>query len=186
LIDQMNEPDDYGVHGGMQTAVSEGPVTPTPAFEEFFEIEQKRLLRAMYVLTGNTEEAEEIAQDSFLALWERWGRVRAMEDPVGYLYRTAMNRHRSRRRRAIRATRRAVGAAEGGNEFAAIDERDALARVLASLSLRRRQALVLTEMLGYGSPEAGRILGVSDVTVRRLASDARAQLRHELEVESDG
>ncbi len=43
----------------------------------------------------------------------------------------------------------------------------------------------MTEMLGYGSAEAGRAMGVSDVTVRRLAQEARADLRRALEENDD-
>jgi DNA-directed RNA polymerase specialized sigma24 family protein len=42
-------------------------------------------------MTRNGHEAEEVMQDPFLRLWERWSRVRDEPDPVGYLYRTAMN-----------------------------------------------------------------------------------------------
>jgi RNA polymerase sigma factor (sigma-70 family) len=176
-MERMNDP---------ASAVSEregsGAMAPPPAsFESFFEAEQARLLRAMYLVTGNVQEAEEVTQDAFLAVWERWDRVGSMEDPTGYLFRTAMNRFRSRLRRAARIARRVVGSAEGGDEFAAVEERDALARALAQLSERQRAAIVLTELLGYQSEEAGRILGVKDVTVRSLASQARASLRDHLE-----
>jgi DNA-directed RNA polymerase specialized sigma24 family protein len=79
-----------------------------------------------------------------------------------------------------------MGFAEGGDLFAAVDERDSLARALAKLTLRRRQALVLTELLGIDSVEAGRAMNVSAITVRGLASEARAQLRRDLEGEPDG
>jgi len=147
------------------------------SFETFFEAEYPKLLRAMYLVTGNRQEAEEIVQDAFLAVWERWDRVASMDEPTGYLFRSAMNRFRSRLRRAARAARKVVGAAEGGDAFAASDERDALARALAQLPERQRAAIVLTELLGYGSEEAGQVLGVKDVTVRSLASQARATLR---------
>lgn len=169
------------------SAVSErDAVTPPPAtFEAFFEAEHERLLRALYLVTGNVQEAEEIMQDAFVAVWERWDRVGAMKAATGYLYRTAMNRHRSRLRRTARAARRVLGVAEGGDEFARADERDALARALARLPVRQRAALVLTELLGYGSEEAGQMLGVRDVTVRSLASRGRAALREELETEGE-
>jgi len=157
----------------------EAPAPPA-SFEGFFEAEHARLLRALYLVTGNVQEAEELMQDAFLAVWERWDRVATMDEPVGYLYRTAMNRFRSRLRRVNRAARKVVGSAAGGDAFAAADERDALARALATLPERQRAALVLTELLGYGSEEAGRILGVRDVTVRSLASQARAALRENL------
>jgi RNA polymerase sigma factor (sigma-70 family) len=155
------------------------------SFEPFFEAEHTKLLRALYLLTGNAQEAEEIMQDTFVAVWERWDRVGAMENPVGYLYRAAMNRFRSRARRATRAARVVLGSMQTGDAFAAADERDAVARALAALPERQRAAIVLTELLGYGSDEAGEILGVRGVTVRSLASQARSTLRTVLE-ERDG
>jgi|SRR5262245_3232263 len=171
------------------SAVSERRPPPEPAnpssFEAFFRAEHERLQRALFLVTGDAQEAEELMQDAFIAVWERWDRVGPMEEPTGYLYRTAMNRFRSRLRRTARAARRAVAAAEGGDAFAAADERDALARALAQLPERQRAAIVLTELLGYASEEAGRILGVKDVTVRSLASQARSTLRTHLEERDD-
>lgn len=169
----------------MDPAAAADPVSDPHAFEAFFEAERRRLLRALYLLTGNAEEADEVLQDAFVAVWERWERVGAMDDPTGYLYRTALNRHRSGLRRAARAARRAVGQAHGGDLFAATDERVALAQALARLTPRRREAIVLTELLGYGSAEAGRLMGIADGTVRRLAQDARAELRTTLEETDD-
>jgi RNA polymerase sigma factor (sigma-70 family) len=151
------------------------------AFEAFFEREHARLLRALYLVTGNVQEAEEVMQDAFVAVWERWERVSAMDESTGYLYRTAMNRWRSRVRRAARAARRVVDSAEAGDAFAAADERDALARALARLPKRQRAAVVVTGLLGYGASDAGRILGVTAATVRSLASQGRAALRSSLE-----
>ena len=71
------------------------------AFEAFLEAERVRLFGALYLLTGSSEEAEEVLQEAFIAIWERWDRIRGMEDPAGYLYRTAMNRHRSRKHRSV-------------------------------------------------------------------------------------
>lgn len=154
-------------------------------FEDFFAEERHRLLRALYLVTGNAQEAEEIMQESFLEVWERWDRVSMMDSPVGYLFRTAMNRHRSGVRRALRAARRVIRSADGGDDFARADERDALARALTHLPSRQRAAIVLTELLGYEAKAAAAMLGVRDVTVRSLASRARAGLRKELE-ENDG
>jgi RNA polymerase sigma-70 factor, ECF subfamily len=179
FMDRMHEP---------ASAVTDPPTQPAtaaPSFEDFFRDRHERLLRALYLVTGNRQEAEEVMQDAFLAVWERWDRVGSMEDPTGYLYRTAMNRFRSRLRRATRAARRAVGLAEGGDAFAAADERDALARALATLPDRQRAAVVLTELLGYASEDAGRILGVKAASVRALASQGRAALRSRLEPGDD-
>jgi RNA polymerase sigma factor (sigma-70 family) len=162
-----------------------GPLSDALTFGAFFANERGRLLRALFLVTGNAQEAEEIMQDAFVEVWERWDRVSAMDNPVGYLFRTAMNRHRSGVRRALRATRRAILVSDGGDAFARADEHDAVARALSRLPTRQRAAIVLTELLGYEPKTAAAILGVRDVTVRSLASRARAGLRKELE-ENDG
>jgi RNA polymerase sigma factor (sigma-70 family) len=170
----------------LEATSDRGDPLPDPlTFDAFFAAESHRLLRALYLVTGNAQEAEEIMQEAFLEVWERWDRVSAMDSPVGYLFRTAMNRHRSGVRRARRAARRAIRIADGGDDFARADERDAVARALARLPSRQRAAIVLTELLGYEAKTAAAILGVRDATVRSLASRARAGLRKELE-ENDG
>ncbi len=45
------------------------------SFETFFETEARTLFRRLCAVTGNSAEAEEIMQDAFLAMWERWDRV---------------------------------------------------------------------------------------------------------------
>jgi RNA polymerase sigma factor (sigma-70 family) len=177
-MSEMNEP---------ASAVSDRPASETGSdgFEAFFRAHHVRLLRALFLLTGNEQEAEELMQDSFVAVWERWDRVSGLDDPPGYLYRTAMNRFRSGLRRAARAARRALRPMAHADAFAAVDERDAVARAMATLSPRQRAALVLTEFLGYGSEEAGTILGVKPVTARVLSSQARAALRRAMEADHE-
>jgi RNA polymerase sigma factor (sigma-70 family) len=151
------------------------------SFEDFFEAESGVLFRRLCLITGNRHEAEEVMQDAFLSLFERWGRVRNMEDPTGYLYRTAFHAFRRRSRRAALAVRRSFGLAPAVDEFAAADDRQVVSQALARLSRRQRTALVLTELLGYGSEDAGRMMGVRAVTVRALASQGRSAMREMLE-----
>src|SRR5262245_55027429 len=70
------------------------------SFEEFFELERDHLCDVLSLVTGDRSEAEEIAQDALVMVWERWDRVRLMDNPAGYLYRTAINTFRKRYRRA--------------------------------------------------------------------------------------
>jgi RNA polymerase sigma-70 factor, ECF subfamily len=150
-------------------------------FEFFFETESRTLFRRLWLVTGNRAEAEEIMQDAFLRLWERWDRVQHVDDPTAYLYRTAMNVFRRRHQRAVIVLKRAVGAAPRPDEFALADERHLVRRVLAELSPRQRAALVLTEMLGFSAKEAARSLGVSASTVRALAFQGRAAFKKIME-----
>ncbi|HEX4929366.1 MAG TPA: sigma factor, partial [Gaiellaceae bacterium] len=77
-----------------------------PSSEAFFEEEKDRLLRMLCVITGSRTEAEDIAQEAFTRLFERWETVASMEDRAGYLHRTAMNVFRSQYRRAVAALKR--------------------------------------------------------------------------------
>lgn len=148
-----------------------------PSFEEFFIAQRGRLLQALIVIAQNRTEAEELLQDAFLKVWERWDRVAAMEDPVGFLYRVAMNLHRSRLRRAAVAIRRRVSTSSARDELAEVEAQDEAVRLLAGLTPRERSALVFTAFLGYSSEEAGRLMGIKASTVRVLTNRARASLR---------
>jgi RNA polymerase sigma-70 factor (ECF subfamily) len=150
-------------------------------FQAFFEDHHVKLYRALWLCTRHRHEAEEIMQDAFLRVWERWSRVSALSDPAGYLYRTAMNVFRSRARRAKVALRRAVGGLPPDDLLAGVEAREAVVRALAPLTSRQRAAIVLTDVLGLTSEEAGEILRVKAVTVRVLASRGRAVLREEMD-----
>ena len=152
-------------------------------FEGFYEAEARTLFRRLWLVTGNRAEAEELMQDAFLKVWERWDRVGAMEDPIGYLYRTAMNLFRKRYRRAVLAVRRTVGFAPRIDDFSDADDRQVVRHVLATLPPRQRAALVLTEMMGFSSKEAGDALGVTDATIRSLTRHGRDAFRHVMEVD---
>jgi RNA polymerase sigma factor (sigma-70 family) len=164
-----------------QSAREEARAVAEPlSFEAFFEAEARTLFRRLCTVTGNSAEAEEIMQDAFLALWERWDRVDEIRDPTRYLYRTAMNVFRKRSRRAALALRRTLSLAADPSPFSEIDEQQDAVAALAELTPRQRAALVLTDVMDYSSEEAGRALGVSAGTVRGLASRARETLRRQM------
>jgi RNA polymerase sigma-70 factor, ECF subfamily len=174
---EMNEP----LHLVVETAV--GPLEAARSFETFYDAESQTLFRRLWLVTGNRSEAEELMQDAFLKVWERWERVSAMEDPVGYLYRTAMNLFRKRYRRAMVAIRRSIGLAPSRDDFADADDRETVRRVLSTIPPRQRAALVLTEMVGFSANEAGRALGVQAATIRSLSHQGRASFRRAMEVD---
>jgi len=160
---------------------SEGPVADPSDFESFFEEHRSKVFGAMCLVTGNRQEAEEITQDAFLRLWERWDRVAHLEDPTGFLFKTAMNVFRNRARRASIAARRSLGITDDGDDLAAIEDRDEVIRLMRPLTAHPRAALVLTGYLGYSSEEAAQILGVRPSTVRALATKGRATARATVE-----
>jgi RNA polymerase sigma factor (sigma-70 family) len=130
----------------------------------------------MYLVTGDRYEAEDLAQEAFVKTYERWDRVRSMDNAIGYVYRIAINAHRNRVRRMLVGAARAV-VSRPSDPISATDDRDALRRALATLPSGQREALVLVEWLGMTAEEAAPVLGVSPVAVRVRISRGKRALR---------
>lgn len=144
-----------------------------PRFEDLFASQRGRLLRALCALTHDPNEAEEIGQEAFVRVLERWDHVAAMADPIGYLYRVALNIFHSGCRRA-RLTASLTYPEIERDEMAEVENRDLATRMLGILQPQQRAALVLTAVYEYSSDEAGAILGVPGSSVRVLNTRARA------------
>ncbi len=160
----------------MEIREIEAPEVPL-SFDEFFLDQHESLYRAMYFVTGNRQDAEELMQDAFLGLWERWDRVGEIEDPVGYLFRVALNGFRMRARRAKVAARHLASVNPTADPFDDLDLKEDLRRMLLLLTPRQRAALVLTDVYGYSSDQAGHMMGIRPTTVRVLASQGRTALK---------
>ena len=169
MIERMAETPDART---VETTLAEVPLR----FEEFFGAEHARLFGALCFVTGDRHEAEEIMQDAFLRLWERWDEGR-IDDPSAYLFRTAMNVFRNRYRRSALGVRRTLSIAPSDDAFENVDDRDLLVRALRELTPDQRAAVLLTGYVGLSSEEAGRMLGMRASTVRTLATRARAAVR---------
>jgi RNA polymerase sigma factor (sigma-70 family) len=180
----LNEPASARIHGRVQAEDNvvelrrerEGLVGPQ-SFEELFLDQHDRLYRALYFITGSRDDAEELMQDAFLKLWERWDSISAIEDPVAWLFRVSLNGFRMRARRARVAARRLMPMTSPRDPFEDVNIRAEVRRMLRSLPQRQRAALVLTEIFDYSSEQAAQMLGIRPTTVRVLASQGRAALR---------
>jgi RNA polymerase sigma factor (sigma-70 family) len=161
----------------VQAAISE---PASVSFESFFEDEHARLYGTLRLMTRDGHEAEECMQEAFTRVWERWERVREMDDPAGYLYRSAFNAFRSRRRRASVALRR-LATATPADPIGQAEQRMDILAALARLTVRQRAALVLVDVVGYTSEEAGAALGIRPSTVRVLAARGRSAMQEGIE-----
>ncbi len=146
-------------------------------FDTFFEDEHERLFKALYFVTGNRHDAEELMQDAFLRLWERWGEIGRIDDPTAYLFRVALNGFRMRRRRAAMAVRKVVPIPERRDAFLDAEMRADVRQLLLGVTPRQRAALLLVDLFEYSSEQAARILRVRPSTVRALASKGRRALK---------
>ncbi len=137
-------------------------------------------------LLGNAADAAEVAQDVFLRAWTQaanWQEGRGRWST--WLYRVTLNlcQDRLRRRRPQETWVEEVhgDATPGPGEWLARREREALlARALAELPERQREALVLFHYEGLSQTEAARVMEISVDALESLLARARRQLRARL------
>ena len=156
-----------------------------PAFDDLFADHRDRLFSAMWLVARDRHEAEDLTQEAFVRMWERWDRSGPPDDPAGYLYRTAMNLFLNRRRRAATAARRMFRAEPNADALAVVEIRDDIRRALQHLTPAQRAALVLLDLVDMTSDEAARVLDVRPSTVRVLAARGRAALANQLGADDD-
>lgn len=127
--------------------------------------------------------AEELAQETFVRVWERWRRVRTMDSPEGWTHHVAMNLARSalRRRAAARRAQRRLEA-QVTVPVPGVDRDDVLAvrEALADLPRRQREAIVLRYYAGLDVQATAQALGCAPGTVTSLCHRARQTMRDDL------
>lgn len=134
------------------------------------------MLRMATLLVGSSSVAEEVVQDAFATVAERWHEI---ERPGGYLRTTVVNGCRQilRRREAeSRANRRAVVEDVAELPTHLVDLRQAL----GTLNDRQRIVIVLRYFVDVSDEDIAEILDVRPATVRSVAHRAFVVLRKEL------
>ena len=150
-------------------------------FLDFFADQFWSLRRVGYLLTGDWDQAEELAQEAMARTFAAWSRVRGYERPAAYARKVLVNRHRSLLRRAAVEARHALTSRPqdwhepdfGGDDLV-------LWQALQHLSARQRTAIVLRYYLDLPEAEVARLLGVPVGTVKSLVYRGLARLRDRL------
>lgn len=169
-------------HDGDAAAQAESLDATGSDFPSFFSAQQERLVRAMYLLTGDKLEAEDISQEALVRIYERWSDVAQMDSPAGYLYRTALNLNRRRVRRLLRHVSELVtGDVETGTDPEAVaTSRSDVARALHSLTRGQREVIILHEWLDLTTDDLATVLRISPSSARVRLHRARQGLRDQL------
>jgi RNA polymerase sigma-70 factor (ECF subfamily) len=147
-----------------------------PVTAEFREVVQglePSVLSLLARLLHDAEEARDACQETWLAVWRRWPRVRALADPWPYVRRTAI-RKAIDRMRARRAPVPLAGdvAAAGAPREARVD--------LGFLPPEERLCLTLFFWEGCSVRQIAGELRVPEGTVRSWMFRGRARIRERL------
>lgn len=148
------------------------PVNPT--FDELYAAQYAAMVRLAHSLVDTRQRAEEIAQDAFAAVYERFDRLAA---PTAYLRTCVLNGcRRAIRRRMLRRSREQA-VAEGGTELGFNHVLDAVRR----LPHRQRSMIALRYDLQLTDAEIAATLDVPLGTVKSTLFRAITTLRQEIE-----
>jgi RNA polymerase sigma-70 factor (sigma-E family) len=158
-------------------------------FEEFAAERLPGLLRFAAVLTGDRDQAQDLAQEVLIRACARWRRIGSLDRPEYYVRKMLLNEFLSWRRRSWRL----IPAGRGleidrrheADHALGYAERDALIGELGKLPPRQRAVLALRYYEGLSDTEIAAALGCSPGTVRGYASRALAALRIEMTARHD-
>jgi RNA polymerase sigma-70 factor (sigma-E family) len=150
-------------------------------FLDFFADQFWSLRRVGFLLTGDWDQAEELAQEAMARTFAAWSRIRGYDRPAAYARKVLVNRHRSLLRRAVVEARHGLTSRAqewhepdfGGDDLV-------LWQALRHLPARQRTAIVLRYYLDLPEAEVARLLGVPVGTVKSLVHRGLARLRDRL------
>lgn len=176
------------------------PGSPAPAdlhdFERIYKLYGARVYRLCLHMVGNTADAEELTQDTFLQVFRKLDTYRGESAFSTWLHRVAVNvvLMRLRKNRGHSETPLdQIFESEEGEEIqtteAKVDDprliatidRLSLQRAVLSLSVRQRLTFVLHDIEGYTHEEIAALVGCTVESSKYQAHAARLNLRASLQ-----
>lgn len=145
------------------------------------------LVRLAWLLVQDVTTAEDVVQDSFVAMHTAWRRLRDSDRALAYLRHSVVDRSRSTRRHPALAGHKAFqpGTDTPSAELSALPslEHAAVVRPLRSLPARQREALALKYYGNLSEAQVASAMGVSQGAVKRHMARAIAALRVVMEID---
>jgi len=148
----------------------------------------RSLVRLAALLVRDIATAEEVVQDSFVAMHGGWRRLRDNDKALSYLRQSVVNRSRSVLRHRVVVDRNApkpppdMPSAEHG--AITLLERSAVVSALRTLPPRQREALVLRYYGDLSEAQIASAMGISKGAVKSHTARAMIALRSVLERET--
>lgn len=172
------------------------------AFDRFVEHFRGKIFHYSWLMCGHREDAEEVAQDTLMKVFESFDQLREPERIRPWVFRIAKNACLMKRRRSVFAPAHELsldelmpnrsGDSETKIEIAdwsrlpdaqALDAemRAALDRAIAALPEIYRSVILLRDVEELSTGETAQILDVTEQTVKMRLHRARLAVRHTLD-----
>ena len=140
-------------------------------FEEFVRAQEPKLRRALVAAYG-FEQGREATAESLAWAWEHWSQTKALDNPVGYLFRVGQSKSRSKRTGYV---------FERDHQPEAWFE-PALVPALNALTERQRLAVVLIHGFDWTMQEVAELMGIRVTSVQNHLERGLRNLRSAMEV----
>ncbi len=160
--------------------------------EKAIQRDEKKLINYLTKFLGDADTARDIAQSAFLRTWEYAERSQ-IDNPTGFLFKTATNLAKNEIRRRVRHNLRYVGTGaysedELDQELASLlpnperhaslrEDVDIISAAIHDLPKRPRIAFLLNRFEGLSYKEISGVLGVSESSVEKYIMNALKILR---------
>lgn len=153
-----------------------------PTFEAFARDNTKAMVRLAYLVTGNHQDAEDLAQETLMHVARKWHLVSAARNRNAYWRRIMVNRYlSSKRRKRVDLDFRAPADLPGADGLRAIEDviadRDELRQRLFALPERQRMAVVLRYYERLDPSEIAAWMGITESAVRSTVTRGLQNLR---------
>ncbi len=156
------------------------------SFEQLYERHNRRVYSLCLRMTGNVQEAEDLAQEVFIQLFRKIGSFRGESAFTTWLHRLTVNQvlmHFRKRNVKLEQTTddgetpiQIVKGTENPNRMPVVD-RIALDKAIAQLPPGYRTVFTLHDIEGHEHEEISRLLGCSVGTSKSQLHKARMKLR---------
>ena len=166
----------------MAIDVDETAAAVLPDFEDFFRATFPQVAGAAALVTRDSGTGQELAQEAFFRLYERWSRMQTAEHARRFAFRVAINLARSHLRKHLRVSLAGLDPSVTRTDagLSPSDDWLVIRDALGALSARQRAAVVLIDYVDMDALEAGEVLGISPATVRTHLMRGRRDLRRRL------
>ncbi len=156
---------------------------PPEDFDSFFRTCFPGVARAAALVARDPSTGQDLAQEAFARLYQRWHDMASVDHARNFVYRVAINLARSHLRKHLRIS--LFGSTHSDQPAMAdpsgrSDDWLMIAEALGSLSPRQRACVVLVDYADMDAASAAKALGMGTGTVRVHLMRGRRALRESL------
>jgi len=164
------------------------------AFERFVEHFRSKIFHYSWLMCGQPEDAEEVAQETLLKVFQNFDQLREPQHVRAWIFRIAKNACLMQRRKSVFAPEHQVSVEElppaseivsaaelPDDELQRSEVRAVLHQVIAELPPAYRSVVLLRDIEQLSTEETAQILDLTEEAVKTRLHRARAAMRQKLD-----